>query len=129
MASSARSSNHRNGVIVGMAAGSTAARWLPSRATGRPCESTNADRAMRPTVLGAGFEREIDEQPAVWDRLAATDRARRLARAIDGDVVLVGSGSSLFAAQLGALALRRRRISAVALAATEAHLDHRAYEG
>jgi glucosamine--fructose-6-phosphate aminotransferase (isomerizing) len=79
--------------------------------------------------VGIAFEREIREQPAVWERVAASGAARRLADAIDGPVVLVGSGSSLFAAQLGALALRRRRIDAVALAATEAHLDHRAYEG
>lgn len=79
--------------------------------------------------MGTAFEREIREQPAVWERVAASDAARRLADSIDGPVVLVGSGSSLFAAQLGALALRRRRIDAVALAATEAHLDHRAYEG
>jgi glucosamine--fructose-6-phosphate aminotransferase (isomerizing) len=52
-----------------------------------------------------------------------------LASALEGEVVLVGSGSSLFVAQLGALALRRRRIDAHALAATEARLDSRAYEG
>ncbi len=77
---------------------------------------------------GSNFEREIGEQPDVWDALARSDPAGRLAATIDGDVVLVGSGSSLFAAQLGALALRRRRVNAQALAATEAHLDHRAYE-
>jgi len=42
--------------------------------------------------------------------------------------VLIGSGSSLFIGELGALALRRRRLRATALAATEARLDHRAYE-
>ena len=42
--------------------------------------------------------------------------------------MLVGSGSSLHAAELGALALRRRGLRADALAATEARLDHRAYE-
>ena len=78
---------------------------------------------------GVNFEREIREQPAVWERLGATDKAARLARALDDDVVLVGSGSSLFVAELGALALRRRRVRAQALAATEARLDHRAYEG
>jgi glucosamine--fructose-6-phosphate aminotransferase (isomerizing) len=41
---------------------------------------------------------------------------------------LVGSGSSLCVAQLGALALRRRRLRAYAVAATEARLDHNAYE-
>jgi glucosamine--fructose-6-phosphate aminotransferase (isomerizing) len=79
--------------------------------------------------LGTHFEREIRAQPDVWERLAAGNAAQRLAHALDDDVVLVGSGSSLFVAQLGALALRRRRIRAHALAATEARLDHRAYEG
>jgi glucosamine--fructose-6-phosphate aminotransferase (isomerizing) len=80
-------------------------------------------------ALGANFEREICEQPDVWDAIARSNLAEQLAATIDSDVVLVGSGSSLFAAQLGALALRRRRVNAEALAATEAHLDHRAYEG
>lgn len=80
--------------------------------------------------LGAQFEREICEQPDVWERLAASDKAAHLADAIRGEViVLVGSGSSLFAAQLGALALRRRGVNAQALAATEARLDYHAYEG
>jgi len=79
--------------------------------------------------LGLNFEREIREQPGVWRRLAASGNAQRLAAALDGPVVLVGSGSSLFAGELGALALRRRRIEAHALAATEARLDHRIYEG
>jgi glucosamine--fructose-6-phosphate aminotransferase (isomerizing) len=79
-------------------------------------------------MLGTHFESEIREQPRVWERIAASDKAERLARALDDDIVLVGSGSSLFVAQLGALALRRRRISAQALAATEARLDHGAYE-
>ncbi len=79
-------------------------------------------------MLGANFEREIREQPDVWRRIAESDRAHMLARAIRGrDVVLLGSGSSLFMAQLGALALRRRGIRAVALAASEAPLDHAAY--
>lgn len=84
---------------------------------------------MSGSALGAAFEREIREQPDVWDRLAASDTAARLAAALDDEVVLVGSGSSLFVAQLGALALRRRGVRAHALAATEARLDHRAYEG
>ncbi|MDQ6766267.1 MAG: SIS domain-containing protein [Candidatus Eremiobacteraeota bacterium] len=83
---------------------------------------------MSAAVLGANFEREIREQPDVWERLAASDKADTLASALEGDVVLVGSGSSLFVGELGALALRRRRIHADALAATEARLDHRAYE-
>ena len=83
---------------------------------------------MGPQPLGAAFEREIRDQPAVWDRIAASDKARLLAQALDDDVVLVGSGSSLFVAELGALALRRRRIRAAALPATEARLDANAYQ-
>jgi len=79
-------------------------------------------------MLGAHFEREIREQPDVWRAIAASDKALTLARAIhERDVVLLGSGSSLFMAQLGALALRRRGIRAHALAATEAPLDNVAY--
>lgn len=79
-------------------------------------------------MLGTHFEREIREQPDVWRAIAASDKAETLARAIaDRDVVLLGSGSSLFMAQLGALALRRRGIRAHALAATEAPLDNKAY--
>jgi glucosamine--fructose-6-phosphate aminotransferase (isomerizing) len=79
-------------------------------------------------MLGAHFEREIREQPDVWRRIAESDKAEHLARAIrERDVVLLGSGSSLFMAQLGALALRRRGIRAHALAATEAPLDNVAY--
>jgi glutamine---fructose-6-phosphate transaminase (isomerizing) len=79
-------------------------------------------------MLGANFEREIREQPDVWERIARSDKAEALARVLTGEIVLVGSGSSLFVAELGALALRRRRLQAHALAATEATLDHRAYE-
>jgi glucosamine--fructose-6-phosphate aminotransferase (isomerizing) len=79
-------------------------------------------------MLGAHFEREIREQPDVWRSIAESDKAETLARAIkERDVVLLGSGSSLFIAQLGALALRRRGIRAHALAATEAPLDNIAY--
>ena len=79
-------------------------------------------------MLGAHFEREIREQPDVWRAIARSDQAETLARAIrERDVVLLGSGSSLFMAQLGALALRRRGIRAHALAATEAPLDNVAY--
>src|SRR5438552_15122637 len=88
----------------------------------------NRRRAMDTEKLGVHFEREIRDQPFVWERIAASDKAAQLAKALDGEVVLVGSGSSLLVAELGALALRRRRISAQALAATEARLDHRAYE-
>jgi glucosamine--fructose-6-phosphate aminotransferase (isomerizing) len=81
-----------------------------------------------PVALGATLEAEIREQPDVWERLAASDAAARFARAIgDGDVLFVGSGSSLFMAQLGALALRRRGVHAAALAATEAAFDGNAY--
>jgi glucosamine--fructose-6-phosphate aminotransferase (isomerizing) len=80
-------------------------------------------------MQGVRFEREIREQPDVWERVAKSDAARRLAGALGDEVVLVGSGSSLFAAQLGALALRRRRIGAHALPASEARLDHSAYVG
>ncbi len=79
-------------------------------------------------MLGRQFEREIREQPDVWCAIAQSDRAQTLARAIQGrEVVLIGSGSSLFMARLGALALRRRGIRAQALATTEAPLDNRAY--
>src|SRR5207244_7388143 len=89
----------------------------------------NRRGAMDTEKLGVHFEREIRDQPFVWERIAASDKAAQLARALDDDdVVLVGSGSSLFVAELAALALRRRRISAQALAATEARLDHHAYE-
>ena len=79
--------------------------------------------------FGKNFEREIREQPEVWERLARTDAAARLAGALDGEIVLLGSGSSLFASQLGALALRRRGITAHAVAATEAQGDKNAYQG
>ena len=79
-------------------------------------------------MLGEKFEREIREQPAVWRRIAESSKADALARAIGkGPVLLLGSGSCLFAAQLGALALRRRGIWASALAASEAHFDREAY--
>lgn len=79
-------------------------------------------------MLGLNFEREIREQPDVWRRIAESDKAQRLARAIgERPALLVGSGSSLFMGQLGALALRRRGIRAAALAATEAHFDSNAY--
>src|SRR3984893_17392170 len=79
-------------------------------------------------TLGAHFEREIREQPAVWERIAVGDHAERLAASLGDEIVLVGSGSSLFVAELGALAFRRRRVNAQALAATEARLDPNAYE-
>ena len=83
---------------------------------------------MSAKSLGTRFEQEIREQPAVWERLAKSKSAEQLAAQIAGEIILLGSGSSLFAAQLGALALRRRGVSAHALAATEARLDHAAYQ-
>jgi glucosamine--fructose-6-phosphate aminotransferase (isomerizing) len=84
---------------------------------------------MAAPALGRQFEREIREQPEVWKALARSQKAQQLADACAGaPLVLVGSGSSLFAAQLGALAFRRRALEAHALAATEARLDHHAYE-
>jgi glucosamine--fructose-6-phosphate aminotransferase (isomerizing) len=89
--------------------------------------------AIRPTIscwmeLGTHFEREIREQPEAWVRIARSDAAARLAAALEGEIVLVGSGSSLFAAQLGAIALRRRGVTAHAVAATEAQGDAKAYQ-
>lgn len=79
-------------------------------------------------MLGVKFEREIHEQPDVWRGIAESEKAQTLAGAIrDRDVVLIGTGSSLFVAQLGALALRRRGINAHALSATESVLDNVAY--
>jgi glucosamine--fructose-6-phosphate aminotransferase (isomerizing) len=81
-------------------------------------------------MLGERFEREIREQPAVWRRIAASPLAHELADAVRGrDVVLVGSGSSLFVAMLGALALRRRGVRAAALAASEAEFERGAQRG
>lgn len=79
-------------------------------------------------VRGQRFESEIREQPAAWRRIAASASAASLAERLHGTpVLLLGSGSSLFAAQLGALALRRRGIAASALASTEARFDAAAY--
>jgi glucosamine--fructose-6-phosphate aminotransferase (isomerizing) len=79
-------------------------------------------------MFGTRFEAEIRGQPDVWRGIAASAKAEQLARAIHSRaIVLLGSGSSLFMAQLGALAFRRRGIQAHALAATEALLDNAAY--
>jgi glucosamine--fructose-6-phosphate aminotransferase (isomerizing) len=81
-------------------------------------------------MLGERFEAEIREQPAVWRAIAATDLATMFAQAVIGnDVVLVGSGSSLFVAMLGALALRRRGLRAAAMPATEAVFERTSYRG
>ena len=85
---------------------------------------------MIEATLGVRLEREIREQPGVWRRLAASDEAAALAQLLRGkEVAFVGSGSSRFAAQLGALALRRRGVPAVALAATEVRFEAPAYRG
>lgn len=81
-------------------------------------------------MLGERFEAEIREQPAVWRAIAATDLAATFAQAARGnDIVLVGSGSSLFVAMLGALALRRRGVRAAAIPATEAAFERTSYRG
>lgn len=78
--------------------------------------------------LGAHFESEIREQPGIWRELANAAKAVAIADAISGrEVILLGSGSSLFVAQIGAIALRARGIRAHAIAATEAALDHAIY--
>lgn len=80
--------------------------------------------------LGARLEAEIRQQPGVWRRIASSDAAARFAHAVAGrDIVFLGSGSSLFAGMLGALAWRRRGVRARALAATEARFDHVASDG
>ncbi len=79
-------------------------------------------------MLGERFAAEIYEQPDVWRALARTELARTFARAVcDDDVVLVGSGSSLFVAMLGALALRRRGVRVAAMPASEAAFEGVAY--
>jgi len=81
-------------------------------------------------MLGARFESEIREQPAVWRRLAGAAHAAAFADAVRArEIVLLGSGSSLFVAMLAALALRRRGIAAAALAATEANFERGVYCG
>jgi glucosamine--fructose-6-phosphate aminotransferase (isomerizing) len=77
--------------------------------------------AKHAAMDGVQFESEIREQPAVLRRIAARDDARRLAAAIgERDVLFIGSGSSLFVAQLAMLAWRRAGRHADALAASEA---------
>jgi len=79
-------------------------------------------------MLGARFEAEIREQPGVWRRIAASNAAQNLTAAVAGrEVLFLGSGSSLFAGMLGALAFRRRGVPAHALAASEARFDRNAY--
>ena len=79
-------------------------------------------------MLGHYFEREIREQPELWRSLAHSSKARAVAEAISGrEIILIGSGSSLFVAELGAIALRHRGVRAHAIAATEAAIDHAIY--
>jgi glutamine---fructose-6-phosphate transaminase (isomerizing) len=79
-------------------------------------------------VGGRQFEAEIREQPAVLARLAASQAAVQLDAAIGNrEPLFVGSGSSLFVAQLAAVAWRRLGRRAGALAATEAHFQAAAH--
>ncbi len=72
-------------------------------------------------TLGTHFETEIRQQPSCWRKLAASDAPARLAASIEGDeVCFIGSGSSLVAGELGAIAFLRCGLRAYALAATEA---------
>lgn len=111
-----------------MRCGDGTIRCACATAVHRKSAAAAAIGASVETQLGRNFEREIFEQPEAWERVARSDAAVRLADALDGKIVLIGSGSSLFAAQLGAIALRRRGIDAIAVAATEARGDHRAFE-
>lgn len=73
---------------------------------------------------GQQFETEIREQPAVLRRLAASHAAQTLDEAIGtGEALFVGSGSSLFVAQLAAYAWQRYGRRAAWLAASEASLQ------
>lgn len=71
-------------------------------------------------MLGAHFEAEIRQQPALWRRIAERDLASRLARELEGEIWFIGSGSSYFVSLLAALALLRTGLRAQALAASEA---------
>jgi glucosamine--fructose-6-phosphate aminotransferase (isomerizing) len=79
---------------------------------------------------GARFEAEIREQPEVLARLAVSRAAKQLEAAIgEREPIFVGSGSSLFVAQLAALAWRRLGRRAEALAASEARFQAGAHRG
>lgn len=81
-------------------------------------------------MQGSQFEAEIREQPAVLRAVSVSQPAAQLAAAVGAQpAVFVGSGSSLFVAQLAALALRRRGQSAFALAASEGRFDCAAFVG
>jgi glucosamine--fructose-6-phosphate aminotransferase (isomerizing) len=73
---------------------------------------------------GRQFEAEIREQPDVWARIAVSQAAAQLDAAIgEREPLFVGSGSSLFVAQLAALAWRRLGRRADAIAASEARFQ------
>ena len=79
---------------------------------------------------GRQFEAEIREQPAVLAGLAASRAAQQLDAAIgDREPLFIGSGSSLFVAQLATLAWRRLGRRADALAASEALFQAGAHRG
>lgn len=72
-------------------------------------------------TLGVHFETEIRQQPVRWRAMAASDAPAKLAAAIEGEeVCFIGSGSSLIAGELGAIALMRCGVRANALPSTEA---------
>ena len=81
-------------------------------------------------MVGARFEAEIREQPGVLARLAVSRAAKQLEAAIgEREPIFVGSGSSLFVAEMAALAWRRLGRRAEALAASEARFQAGAYRG
>ncbi len=76
------------------------------------------------TTLGRVFAAEIAEQPAIWRALAASPAACLVRDAIGSNpILLIGSGSSFFVAQLAARVLRRSGRAAFALAATDVPSD------
>jgi glucosamine--fructose-6-phosphate aminotransferase (isomerizing) len=81
-------------------------------------------------MAGQQFEAEIREQPAVLARLAVSRTAKSLDAAIgDREPLFIGSGSSLFVAQLATLAWRRFGRRAESLAASEARFRADAHRG
>ena len=70
--------------------------------------------------LGERFAAEVAEQPAIWRALARAPESGDL-RAVfrDGPVLLLGSGSSFFVAELAARMFRCNGYAAFALAATD----------
>ena len=78
---------------------------------------------------GEQFEAEIREQPAVLGESGGVRCGRATGRAAIGrrDPLFIGSGSSLFVAQLAALAWRRHGLRADAVAASEARFQAAAH--